>query len=153
MKLRALALVLVLAMLSGLMPVYAAEVVASGYCGSTDGNYLNVQWTLDSDGKLTVSGTGKMGWMWYAEDADGVVTGFAWASHRDEIRTAVIEEGVTSVGSHMFYDCENLVSVSIPSSVTKIGQGAFSYCKILSELNIPDTVTELSLSSRARAKV
>ena len=143
MKLRALALVLVLAMLSGLMPVYAAEVVASGYCGSTDGNYLNVQWTLDSDGKLTVSGTGEMGWMWYAEDADGVVTGFAWASHRDEIRTAVIEEGVTSVGSFMFYDCENLVSVSIPSSVTKIGQGAFSYCKILSELNIPDTVTEI----------
>lgn len=44
----------------GVIPsVYAADIVASGYCGG-EGDGTNLTWTLDSEGVLTISGTGKM---------------------------------------------------------------------------------------------
>lgn len=53
----AMSLVLVCIMLFGVVDVtaYAAEVVDSGDCGAYGDNVI---WELDSDGKLTISGTG-----------------------------------------------------------------------------------------------
>ena len=53
---RLLSLALCLLLCAALLPgtVWAAEIVDSGTCGE------NLTWTLDSDGKLTISGTGKM---------------------------------------------------------------------------------------------
>ena len=39
--------------------VSAAEIVANGTCGA-EGNENSVTWSLDSDGTLTISGTGAM---------------------------------------------------------------------------------------------
>jgi len=59
MKKRMLSLFLALAMVFGMIPAInltanAATVTASGDCGE------NATWSLDSDGVLTVSGTGVM---------------------------------------------------------------------------------------------
>ena len=56
MKKRMFPLLLALCMVFALLPgsVFAADVVASGSCGD------DATWTLDSDGVLTVSGTGIM---------------------------------------------------------------------------------------------
>ena len=52
---RILSIVLAMVMLALSMPMaYGAEIVDSGTCGD------NITWTLDSEGLLTISGTGKM---------------------------------------------------------------------------------------------
>lgn len=44
---------------------------------------------------------------------------------RPFIRTAVIEEGVLSVGRYSFYQCENLREVYLPASIMKIDRTSF----------------------------
>ncbi len=51
--------------------------------------------------------------------------------------TIVIEDGVTSIGSFMFYRCTELTNITIPDSVTSVGDSAFYYCIGLEELTMP----------------
>jgi hypothetical protein len=108
----------------------AAETVASGTCGE------GVVWTLDSDGVLTVSGTGDMA------DYDRA-NNLPWWNNLGSIRSLVIEEGVTGIGSSAFYGCRWLTSVSIPDGVTGIGSNAFTDCSGWTESTIPSGVTDI----------
>lgn len=108
----------------------AAEVVASGTCGS------NVTYTLDSDGVLTISGTGKM--------KNYSLSSYApWYDFRASVKEVIIEDGVTSVGKYVFQSCKALTSVIIPEGVTTIGEEAFSYCDLLSVVNMPQSLTSI----------
>ena len=110
----------------------AATIVDSGECGA-DGD--NVTWTLDSDGLLTISGTGAMG---SYED----VKTLPW-EEETPVRSAVVSDGVTSIGGDAFENCRSLTNVKIPDSVTTIGWGAFSGCISLTSIAIPDSVTSI----------
>ena len=115
------------------VPVSAADApVASGNCGM-DGNGDNLTWTLDSEGTLTISGTGAM----ESYESNEV----PWDS--SAVKTVVIEEGVTTIGHHAFYGCSSLISVAIPESVTYIGSCAFKDCTGLTSVTIPERVTEI----------
>ena len=104
--------------------------IQSGSCG--DG----VRWSADPEtGTLTVSGTGAM------DDFD--LLGAPWIESREMIYSAVIEDGVTSIGGYAFYNCKNLKSVSIPDSVKKIDEAAFDGCQRLPWVTIPDSVTRI----------
>lgn len=92
-----------------ILPAYSEE-NSSGTCGD------NVTWTLDSNGTLTISGTGAM------TDWDGY-SSTPW--ERDNIKIAIIEEGVTRIGNEAFNSCYNLESLTIPKSITEIGDRAF----------------------------
>ena len=94
-----------------LLPRMAAYAADSGTCG------VSCTWTLADDGTLTVSGTGEM--------ADFSDQGTPWSIYRNDIKTVVINSGVTSIGESSFILCENLSTVNIPDSVTKIGNNAF----------------------------
>ena len=109
----------------------AAEVVNSGTCGE------NLTWTLDSDGVLTISGTGKM------TNYSSSYYSIPWSSNRSAIKTVIIENGVTSIGNYAFYYCKSLTSVTIGNSVTSIGYSAFRYCTSLTSVTIPDSVTSI----------
>lgn len=126
---RLVALALALCMLAALTSeIFAADIVASGYCGG-EGDGKNLTWTLDSDGVLTISGTGKMkdystknnqGAPWRPRHLDSVF------SSMKEIR---ILDGVESVGNYAFYDLHyafGLKSIYMADSVTEIGNYAFS---------------------------
>ena len=84
-----------------------ANIVESGKCGD------NVTYTLDSDGLLTISGSGDM-YDW-SESQNPIF------NHKYAIRKVIIENGVTSIGEEAFFDCYNLKSITIPNSVTSIG--------------------------------
>ena len=85
----------------------------------TTGAWADVTWSL-SGSTLTVSGTGAI-----ADYVDYSET--PWYDNSDEIKTIVIESGVTSIGNNAF-SCTYLESVSIPASVTSIGFSAFTNC-------------------------
>ncbi|MBR2832635.1 MAG: leucine-rich repeat protein, partial [Oscillospiraceae bacterium] len=95
-----------------------------------------VQWVLDGNGVLTVFGSGAM---------DNYASGnrAPWYSVRYQIVSAVIEEGITSMGKYAFSDCTKLTSFTIPDSVTSIGDSAFYGCSSLTSVTIPDSVTSI----------
>jgi hypothetical protein len=112
------------------------EIIASGYCGA-EGDGTNLTWTLDSEGLLTVTGTGAM------KDREWYDQSHPWYSYRQDIKTAVIEDGVTTVGSSAFYSCSKLTQVLLSDSVTSIGAQAFSGCVRMTALSVPDGVTSI----------
>ena len=61
MKKRIFSFVLAVLMIASLLPAtaLAADIVDSGTCGA-EGDGSNLTWTLDSEGTLTISGTGAM---------------------------------------------------------------------------------------------
>ena len=140
---RLTALALALCMLAALTSeIFAADIIASGYCGG-EGDGTNLTWTLDSDGLLIISGTGKMKDYSNSECSP-------WY---DKVKTAIIQDGVTSVGGYAFYNeysynrRGNLTSITIPDSVSSIGASAFNGCSGLTSVTIPDSVIIIGVNA------
>lgn len=111
-----LSLITVLSTLS----VYVFAEDLSGSCGE------KLTWTLDSEGTLTIKGTGEMENFWTAP----------WYDQRRKINKVRINEGVTSIGEYAFEYCLPLKEVSIPSTVKTINFGAFKGCEILETITL-----------------
>ncbi len=113
-----ISILIAVAMLLSMAPVsaFAASVVASGKFGASGSN---LTWSLDSDGVLTISGSGAM------EDfANGA--SMPWYSKRANIKTVVIESGVTNIGKNAFTGFTAIATATISDTVTSIGDKAFS---------------------------
>jgi len=88
------------------------EDVYSGDCGDSASYEL-------VDGVLNIFGSGAMDDYADAEDAP-------WSSVSDEVKSVVIDDGITAIGENAFAQCAALSSVVIAESVTYIGADAFS---------------------------
>ncbi len=55
----------------------------------------------------------------------------------------IIKEGTTHINSQLFYDMDNLQSVSLPNSVKVIGERAFYSCNNLKTITIPNDVISI----------
>ena len=62
---------------------------------------------------------------------------------RDNLKTIIIPNSVTSIGEYAFYHCSSLTDVVIGNSVTSIGEDAFSECSSLTSIEIPNSVTSI----------
>ncbi len=100
------------------------------------GTLGNLDWTLDDNGTLTISGTGKM------EDLDSIYNE-EWLIWVNYIKKVIISEGITSIGRDAFFRCRYMTSVSIPNSVTSIGSNSFGFCVSLKTIHIPSNVTAI----------
>ena len=120
-------LLLILICLLNTLYVVADE---SGSCGTG----VTYSYTKRS-GTLTIRGSGKM-------SNYGVASDVPWYSYRDRLKSLIIEDGVTSIGSYAFAECTRLTSVTIPNSVTRIGSYAFAECIALS-VTIGNGVTSI----------
>lgn len=71
----------------------------------------------------------KIAWI-YEDEANGCVT-------PKRVTTVIVRDGVSTIGTRAFRDCQNLVKVKIPNSVTKIQSNAFEWCKSLDSVILP----------------
>ncbi len=105
--------------------------VCFGSCGE------NLSWSLDIEtDALTISGSGAMG------DYASYSSYAPWYNSRSYIKTVIIEEGVTSIGKYVFYNCSSLESITIPDSVTSIGDYAFHGCNTLGTAEYKGTLEQ-----------
>jgi len=102
---------------------------ASGNCG------FNLKWKMYGT-KLTITGTGSM-----ANWSESTLV--PWSAYKDEIETVVISDGVTSIGSYAFSDCENLKTVTFTESVTKINSYAFYNASSIETINFTGSLGDL----------
>ena len=141
MKKRIASILLAVMMIVTLLPLglmetaWAATVVDSGSCGK---NGDNVTWKLTSEGTLTISGTGDMADFDYWNG-----NGAPWLRVRLQAKKVIIQDGVTSIGSYAFYDCDALANVIISNGLTNIGNYAFYRCTRLANVTIPASVTAI----------
>jgi len=113
-----------------LLPLVANADI-SGTCGD------NLTWTyVEATQTFTISGSGAM--YDYQNSYDE-----PWSSLRGIIKSVILEDGITTIGSYAFSSCSGLTSVTIPNSVTSIGDGAFSNCRRLASVTIPNSVTSI----------
>ena len=112
--------------------VARGNVIASGSCGK------NVNYELYDDYTLRIFGKGAMYNFEYY-----LYPNTPWESWASKIKSVVIEDGVTRIGSHAFMRCSSLTDVNIPNSVTSIGSSAFYDCSSLKKINIPNSVTSI----------
>ena len=82
---------------------------------------------LTTDGTLTIGGTGNM--KNYTSSAM-----VPYYNNKENIKSAIIEEGVTSIGDYAFFTYRNLTSVTIPSSVRSIEKVPFYECGSLTSI-------------------
>lgn len=108
-------------------------VIASGSCGKNEDNKLN--WMLDGNGVLTISGSGSM--MNYDS------TEVPWAENRDKIKYLIVKEGVGGLGNRAFANCTQLTYVSLPDSLMGMGYVTFSGCTSLTQIEIPKNVRSI----------
>ena len=102
------------------------------YSGSCGANGDEVRWELDSNGVLTISGNGAM--KDYGLEIDKNISPW-WG--KGTVKSVVIEEGVTYLGSWSFYAC-GVEDVTLPSSMNEVGEGAFSRCSKLTGVSMPE---------------
>lgn len=111
------------------------DIIAEGFCGA-EGDGTNLEWKIDSDYVLTISGTGRMA------DYDTLGTEelvCPWKDYKDVLLGLVIEEGVESIGTDAF----RFMNISedelvLPKSLVEIGAMAFCKNNFSGELVLPE---------------
>ena len=93
------------------------DAAITGSCGD------DLDWILEEDGTLSLSGTGAM---W---------EGQPWLEYLQQIRRVDLPEGLTAIGENAFSSCSALKGVRIPASLQQIGENAFSACAALERVD------------------
>ncbi len=134
---KAMATILALVMIIGLLPIIPANITAfaaaSGSCGD------NITWSIENSGTLTITGYGAM---------DDYATGSTppWSSWNYIIKRVVFENtgsGITKIGFLAFGNCYNLTEVILPPTLETVGAFAFYGCSKLKDFSIPESVTNI----------
>lgn len=92
-----------------------------------DDSETDPTWQLSDEGVLTVFGNGSM------PDYDNNAP---WSHRKDEIKSVVVTDGITSIGKEAFFECKNLKSVELASSVKVINSAAFYHCISLQNVEL-----------------
>lgn len=90
----------------------------------------DIDWIFDSEGVLTLIGTGSLGFTMSSE--------VPWEAIGEYIETVEIGEGITGISSPAFDYLENLTEVVIPSSVTSIRPETFLGCQKLEKFTVSE---------------
>ncbi len=133
MSKKILAMFLAIVLVLGTLPVLAISSAAEGDSGAvTD----TINWAIDADYNLTITGTGAM--PDYASEADR-----PWEAYKALAKTITVGEGITSVGELSFSHFTSLESISLSDTVTTLMKDCFAYCGTIPYLRMSKNVTAL----------
>ncbi len=112
-------------------------------------------WKINYEGTLVVKGNGAMPDFYPGENdetQDGSTAGgkddswsdtlAPWYKYNAEIKTVIVEDGITSVGDYAFAYCYNLENAYIAYGVTDIGKSAFEYGSAMN-IQLPETIVSI----------
>ena len=114
----------------------AASLAMTAFASSAITASAAVSWSFDNKtGTLIISGSGAMENMKkvLVNECDG------------DIKTVVIEHGITSIGEGVFDSCKALESITVPSSVTSVGDDAFYGCTSLKSVTFPSALKSIGI--------
>ncbi len=94
-----------------------------------EGTWGGLNWYLDEEYKLSISGEGAM-------DAFESGSDEAWLAYRDLIKSVEIGKGVTSISDYSFENCASISSITVGEAVGSVGKNAFYGCSSLVDLRI-----------------
>ena len=130
MSKKILAMFLAIVLVLGTLPVLAISSAAEGDSGAvTD----TINWAIDADYNLTITGTGAM--LDYAAEADR-----PWEAYKALAKTITVGEGITSVGERSFSHFTALESISLSDTVTTLMNDCFAYCGTIPYLRMSKNV-------------
>ena len=112
--------------------------------------YSDFMWYLSKSGELRITGTGAMPTFKIFREYENVgiypspsgkydgkyvptgkptrdVNTVPWKDYLDKIKTVVVEDGCTEIGSYAFCNCVNLEKVTLPKSVERLGNDRTSH--------------------------
>ena len=131
------------------IPAEGVTIVLSGYCGD------NMAYALDSEGVLTISGSGSMND--YGKDkisVNGVyVTNAPWRNEYLNINKIVIKGSVEEIGNYAFYSCYPIEELDLSGNtgLKSIGDYAFDTAVTgidgIKTLNLPNTVSYIGFGA------
>lgn len=107
----------------------SADDIASGI---VDESYGHIEWVIDKNGKLTVSGWGDYATYF----GEGVAP---WYSYRDSIKSAEVNVSHMTVAARMFEDCKKMSSVDLTHfdvSSVEVTNSMFSECNSLESIDL-----------------
>lgn len=105
-----------------------------GTCGA------DARWRLGYDGVMTISGTGEISENPYQQYEDDILD-LSPIYYESLVKTMVIEEGISEIGSDVFSHYRSMETIFLPNSLKQIRKRAFDYCDQLKTVSIPDSVT------------
>ena len=105
-----------------------------------EGSLSNIRWVLDDNGCLNLTGTGSI-------PTYNTTDAFPWSAYTNEIKSIIIEEGITDIGNHAFSNCDKAIEITIASTVTSIGYCSFYNCAALESITLHEGIKTISQSA------
>ena len=137
---------------SAVSELFTAPVTAQA---ASSGSWGSCSWTLDSTGKLTISGSGTVYPEWYNSNAAST----ADCPKQEDVKSVAVNAGITEIrntsvsyGSGIysnyldfygFAGCTNLKTVTLPSTLKTLCESCFSRCTALTSVNLPATLSAI----------
>lgn len=103
--------------------------------GTYNGEEGTINWKFYEDGTLRVDGTGATPNWW------------PWYDYKDEIKTIIVEEGITTLGAGGFMNHPNLTTVTIEGKLDSVSPCAFEDCSQLKSITFSKGVSTIETSA------
>ena len=125
--------------------------IAGIQTGSGSGGDYNIIVTNNSDGTQSfaitdASGSSGGSGFW---DEDYVKK---FIQRDNTVTSVVLPDGITKIGSGVFYNCMYLDIDTLPDTILEIGSSAFSYCFNLSLTSLPSGLTKIDTNAFSNCK-
>ena len=101
----------------------------------------NIIWLFDqTTGTLTILGDG-------AIESRYSGSSMPWYSYSSQIKTIIVEPGITEIPSYAFEYLKAVTTISLPDTLTTLALNAFNDCENLNNLLLPASIIAISGSS------